>query len=92
MKLYQHLLAKKLGAIEKYFVIFKIIDILYLERRHADLPDHFAGRSPELNVVRRDQRLAQIGIIMLLRELMMRKIQIILINKTSVETFSFLVE
>ena len=31
MKLYQHLLAKKLGAVEKYFVVFKIIDILYLE-------------------------------------------------------------
>jgi len=92
MELYKRFLAKELGAVKQYLVIFEIIDIGHLEGRHSDLPDHPAWGSSELNIMRRDQRLGQIGIILLLREHLMGKIQVILVDKASVKTFPLLVE
>jgi hypothetical protein len=73
-------------------MVFNIVDVFYLERRHPDLPDDPAGSGAELDIVRRDQRLGQIRIKLLLEQHLMGKIQIILIDKAPVETFSFLVE
>jgi hypothetical protein len=92
MELDQRLLTKKLGAIKQYFMVFDIVDVFYLERRHPDLPDNPARSSPELDIVRRDQCLGQIGIILLLQQYLMGEIKIILIDKAPVETFPFLVE
>ena len=92
MELDQRLLTKKLGAVKQYLMVFDIIDVLYLERRHSDLPDNPAGSGSELDIVWRDQRLGQIRIILLLEQHLMGKIKIVLVDKAPVETFSFLVE
>jgi len=52
MELDQHLLTKQLGAIEKYFVVFEIVDVFQLERGHACFPDDFPGGSPEGYILR----------------------------------------
>jgi hypothetical protein len=92
MELDQHPLAQKLSAVEKDLMVLEIIDVLDLEGRHADLPDDFAGRGTELDILGRDQGICGVGGIVLLSQLLMRKIEIILVNKTSVKTFSFLVK
>lgn len=73
-------------------MVFNIVDVFYLERRHPYLPDDPAGGSTELNIVRGDQRLGQIWIQLFLQQYLMGKIKIVLIDKAPVETFSFLVE
>jgi hypothetical protein len=73
-------------------MILEIVDVLHLERRHTDLPDHAARSSAELDIMRSDQRLGQIGIVVLLRQDLMGKVEIVLIDKTAVKTFSLLVE
>src|ERR1700727_368296 len=92
MELYQRLLAKELGPVKQYFMIRKVVYILYLERRHPDFPDNPARGRAELYIVRRNQGLGQGRIIMLLCQLLMREIQKVLIDKTPVETFSLLVK
>jgi len=42
-------------------MIFEVIDIFYLERRHADLPDHFPWRGPELDIMWRNDSIGQEG-------------------------------
>jgi len=73
-------------------VVFNIVDVFYLERRHPDLPDDPAGSGAELDIMRGDQRLGQVWITLLLEQHLMGKVKIILIDKAPVETFSFLVE
>jgi hypothetical protein len=92
MELDQRFLTKKLGAIKQYLMVLDIIDVFYLERRHADLPDDPAGSSPELNIMRRDQGLGQIGLVLLLQQNLVGKIKIILVDKAPIETLSLLVE
>jgi|SRR6185312_12194367 len=91
MKLYKHLLLEELGAIEKYLVVLEVIDVLHLERGHAYLPDHPARRGPELYILRCDQCLRQIGSIVILGQHLVRKIEIILVDETTVKTLSLLV-
>ena len=92
MELDQRFLAKELGAVKQYFVVFDIVDVFYLERGHPDLPDNPAGGSSELDIVRRDQGLRQIRIQLFLQQHLVGKIKVILIYKASVEAFSFLVK
>ena|ERR1700678_493931 len=83
---------EQLSAVEKDLMVLDVIDVFDLERGHADLPDDFAGGGPELNILGSDQGLRRIEGIMLLGQLLMRKIKIILVDKTSVKTFSLLIE
>ena len=92
MELDQRLLSKQLGPVKQDLMFLDIVDVFYLERRHSDLPDDPAGGSPELDIVRRDEGLGQIGIVLLLQQHLMGKIQIILIDKASIETFSLLIK
>ena len=92
MELYQHLLVQQLGSVEQYFMILYIIDILDLEGRHPYIPYHSARRSPELDILRGDQRFSQVWLSVFLRQHIMRKIKVILIDETPVETLPFLVE
>jgi hypothetical protein len=92
MELDQHPLAQEFGAVEKDLMVLEIIDVLDLEGGHADLPDDFAGGGPELDILGRDQGLCRVGGIVLLGQLLMREIEIILVDETPVETFSLLVE
>ena len=66
--------------------------ICVLEDKIADLPDHPAGGGSELDIVRCDQGLGQIWIKLLLQQHLVRKIEIVLVDKAPVETLSFLVE
>src|SRR6185437_5074696 len=77
MELYQHLLAEKFGAIEKYLVVLKVIDVLHLERRHPYFPDDTTRRRAELDVLRRDQSLGQVRRIVLLSQYLVCKVEII---------------
>jgi len=61
MELYQDPLFQQLGFIEEDLMIFEVIDIFYLERRHADLPDHFPWRGPELDIMWRNDSIGQEG-------------------------------
>jgi hypothetical protein len=92
MELDQHLLFEELGAVEKDLMVLEIVDIFNLERRHAYFPHHPAGRGAKLDILRCDERFDQRGLIMLLRQHLMRKIQVILIDETPIETLSLLVE
>ena len=92
MKLQQHFLAEQFGPVKEDLMVFKIIDILYLEGRHAYFPDDFAGGGPELDIMRRYQSAGQIGVLMLLRYKLMGKIQVVLVDKTPIKTLSLLVE
>src|SRR6185437_8572479 len=92
MELDQHLLFEELGAIEKDLMVLEIVDVFNLERRHPYFPNHTAGRGAELDILRCDQRFCQSGLIMLLRQHLMREIQVILIDERPVETFSLLIE
>ena len=91
MELDQYFLAQQLGAIEKDLVVLEIIDIFQLERRHACLPDNSSGGGAERYILRRNDRIGQIGRKMLLCQHLMREIEIILINKAPVEIFLFVV-
>ena len=73
-------------------MLLDIIDVLQLKRGHAYLPDHFARRRAERNIVGGDDRIGQMGIDLLLRQHLVRKIKVVLVDKTPVKTFSFLVE
>ena len=67
MELDQHLLFEQLGAVEQDLMFLEIVDVFYLERGHTYFPDDPAGRGPELNILWRDERFDQVGIIVLLR-------------------------
>jgi hypothetical protein len=92
MELDQRFLFEQLGPVKQDFVVFDIVDVFDLERRHPDLPDDPAGSSPELDIMGSDQSLGQIWIILLLQQRLVGKIKIILVNKAPVETFPFLIE
>src|SRR5580698_4039787 len=92
MELDQRLLTKKLGPVKQNLVVFDIIDVFYLKGRHSDLPNDPAGSSSELNIMRGDQGLGQIGLVLLLQQHLMGKVKIILVDKAPVETFSLLIE
>ena len=92
MELYQDLLLQQFCFIEKDLMILDIIDIDQLERRHAYLPDHLAGRRAEGYIVRSDDRIGQVGIDLLLRQHLVREVKMVLIDKTSVKILLFPVE
>ena len=92
MELDQHFLVQQLGAVEQYFMILNIIDILDLEGRHPYIPYHSAWRSAELDVLGSNQRFGKIGLGVFLGQHIMREIQVILIDKTAVEALPFLVD
>jgi hypothetical protein len=92
MELDQRLLPKQLGPVKQDLMFLDIVDVFYLERRHPDLPDDPAGSSPKLNIMRGDEGLGQIWIILFLQHHLMRKIKIVLIDKAPVEAFSLLVK
>ena len=91
MELYQHFLVQQLGAVEKYFMILDIIDILDLESRHPYIPYDSARGGAELDLLRRNKRFGEVSLGGFLGQHTMREIQVILIEKTPVETFPFLV-
>ena len=52
MELCQHFLPQQFCFIEKDLMVFKVIDIFYLEGGHSYFPDHFPGGNSEWYVVR----------------------------------------
>src|ERR1700730_16164990 len=70
-------------------MLFKIIDILHLERRHAYIPDHLPWGYAELYIVRGYYRIGSVRSRMILTQLLVCEFKIILIDKTPVETFPF---
>ena len=92
MELDQHLLVQQLGAVEQYFMILDVIDILDLEGGHSYIPYHSARGSSELDILRGNQRFGQVWLSVLLRQHINREIQVILINETPVEALPFLIK
>src|SRR6185503_3017349 len=66
MELVQYFLVHQLGEVEKDLMIFEIIDILQLERRHACLPDDPSGVGAKRYILGCDDRIGQIRRKMLL--------------------------
>lgn len=66
MELDQYFLTQQFRPVEHDLMIFEIIDILYLEGRHAYFPDDFTGTGAELDIMRSDQCIGQISTIMIL--------------------------
>jgi hypothetical protein len=92
VELDKHLLPQQLGPVKKDLMVLEIIDVLYLEGRHAYLPDDPPGSTAKLDIVRRYQGLGEKRIMMFLGQHLVSEIKIILVDKTPVKALSFLVE
>jgi hypothetical protein len=74
MKLDKHLLSQQLRPVEQDLMVLEIVDVLHLERRHADLPDDPARSRSKLDIVRRDKGLRQEGILIVLGQNLVGKV------------------
>ena len=92
MKLDQRLLAKQLGTVKQYFMILKSLISFTWNEGMPIFQITLAGSGAELYIVWRYQGLGQIRLIMLLGQLLMREIQIVLIDKAPVKTLPLLVK
>jgi hypothetical protein len=92
MELDQYFLAQQLGPVEKYLMVLKVIDVLYLEGGHTDLPDHFSRGGAKLYFVRCYDGIGQVGSLNLLGQQLMGEVEIVLIDKAAVKAFFLLLE
>jgi hypothetical protein len=73
-------------------MVLEVIDVFQLEGGHACFPDDLSRGCPELYILWCDDGVGEIGGKVFLGQHLVRKIQVILIDKAPVKALPFLVE